>query len=136
LLCEDCLSDSLDDCTWLFRGVPAESPEVDDVDYFEEIHPPRPERIGEDWRLRHSAGLTQTGYTSWSTDRSLAEAAATACSEDEGLSGRIRIFRVRISTLDLERVFEGRADEDEYLIEGTVENVEFSEDPGDEEADD
>jgi hypothetical protein len=42
---------------------------------------------------------------------------------------RIRIFRVPTSTLNRERVFEGRADEDEYLIEGTVENVQFSEDP-------
>jgi len=80
--------------------------------------------------------MTQTGYTSWSSDRSIAEAAATACSEDEGLSGQIRIFRVRVSTLDQEQVFEGRADEDEYLIEGTVENVEFSEDAADEEDDD
>ena len=37
------------------------------------------------------------------------------------------------STLDPERVFEGRADEDEYLIEGTVEHVEFSGDPAEEE---
>jgi hypothetical protein len=136
LLGEGCLSDSLEDCTWLFRGVPAESPEVDDVGSIEEVRPPRPDRIGADWRLRHCAGMTQTGYTSWSTDRSIAEAAAGACSDDEGLCGQIRIFRVRISTLDMERVFEGRADEDEYLIEGTVENVEFSEGATDEEDDD
>jgi hypothetical protein len=79
--------------------------------------------------------MTETGYTSWSTDRSIAEAAATACSDDEGLSGQIRILRVRVGALDLERVFEGRADEDEYLIEGTVVNVEFSEDPADEDDD-
>lgn len=130
------MGSSLEDSKWLYRGVPAESPEVDDVDGAEEVYPPRPDRVGEDWRLRHSAGMTQTGYTSWSTDRSLAEAAASACSADEGLSGRIRIFRVCISTLAPERVFEGRADEDEYLIEGTVENVEFSEDAADEEDDD
>ena len=40
------------------------------------------------------------------------------------------------NTLDPDRVFEGRADEDEYLIEGTVENVEFSKDATDEEDDD
>jgi hypothetical protein len=114
-----------------------ESPEVDAVEHFEEIRPPRPERVGEDWRQRHSAGLTtDTGYTSWTTDRSLAEAAAWACSDDEGLSGRITIFRVRIDTLDAERLFEGRADEDEYLIEGTVENVEVSQDATDEENED
>jgi len=45
-------------------------------------------------------------------------------------------IRVRVNTLDPDRVFEGRADEDEYLIEGTVENVEFSKDATDEEDDD
>lgn len=129
------MSDTLEDFTWLFRAVPAESSEVDDVANCAEVRPLRPERIGDYWRLRHCAGMTETGYTSWTADRSLAEAAATACSDDEGLSGRIKIFRVRISSLDPDRVFEGRADEDEYLIEGTVENVEFSEDPADEEDD-
>ena len=122
------MGDSLEDSTWLYRGVPAESPEVDDVDCFEEVHPTRPDRVGEYWRLCHCAGMTDTGYTSWSVDRSIAEAAASACSDDEGLSGQIKMFRVQIHTLDLDRVFEGRADEDEYLIEGTVENVKFSED--------
>lgn len=107
------------------------------MEYCEEVRPPRPDRVGEEWRRLHSSGLTtDTGYTSWSTDRSIAEAAARASSDDEGLSGKIRILRVRIRALDLERVFEGRADEDEYLIEGTVENVEFSEDAADEEGDD
>jgi hypothetical protein len=129
------LCDSLADYTWLYRGVPVESPEVHDVAYFEEVRPPRPDRIGEDWRYRHTLGMTETGYTSWSTDRSIAEDLARVCSEDEQLSGQIRIFRVRIGTLDLERVFQGTEGEDEYLIEGTVENVEFSEDAADEEDD-
>jgi hypothetical protein len=71
--------------------------------------------------------MTETGYTSWSIDRSIAEAAASASSADEGLSGQVRILRVRIETLVSTRVFDGRADEDEYLIEGTIEDVEFSE---------
>jgi hypothetical protein len=33
-------------------------------------------------------------------------------------------------------LFEGRADEDEYLIEGTVENVQFSDSPEDDDDDD
>ena len=119
------LCDSLTDFTWLYRGVPAESREVDDVANCAEVHS---DRVGEAWRRFHSAGETDTGYTSWSTDRSIAEAAARACSEDEGLTGQHRIFRVRINMLNLERVFEGRADEDEYLIEGLVEYVEFSDD--------
>jgi len=131
------LCESLDEFTWLYRGVPIESPEVDCINYFDEVRPPRPDRVGECWRYQHSCGMTtDTGYTSWSTDRSIAEAAALACSDDEGLSGQIRILRVRVNTLDPDRVFEGRADEDEYLIEGTVENVEFSKDATDEEDDD
>jgi hypothetical protein len=130
------LCSSLEDSRWLYRGVPEESPEVIDVASCGEVRPPRPGLVGDYWRHCHIAGMTDTGYTSWSTDRDLAEAAAHACSVDEGLSGNIRIFRVRVSTLDRDRVFEGTADEDEYLIEGTVEDVEFSEHPADEEDDD
>jgi hypothetical protein len=129
------LSETLDELKWLYRGAPAESPEVEAVKRFEEVRPSRPDRTGEDWRLRHSAGMTDTGYTSWTTDRSLAQAAAIACSEGEGLSGQTQIFRVRINTLNQDRIFEERADEDEYLIEGAVENVQLSNDPTDEEDD-
>ncbi len=101
-----------------------------------EIRPPRSDRVGDYWRHVPICGMTDTGCTSWSTDRSIAEAAATDSSDDYRLSGQIRIFRVRIATLDPERIFDGRADEDEYLIEGTVEDVEFSEEPADEEDDD
>lgn len=118
------MPDLSDDCTWLYRGVPAESAEVDEVVYFEEVRPLRPERTGEQRRRWHCAGMTETGYTSWTTDRSLAEEVAHAGTED--LSGRIRIFRVRIETLNPERVYDGRADEDEYLLEGTVDEVQFS----------
>jgi hypothetical protein len=124
-----------EDEVWLYRGVPAESPEVLDVEYDGEVHPPRPERVGNYWRHWHVTGNTETGYTSWTTDRSIAEAAAAASSDDPRLSGQIRVFRVRIETLDQNQLFEGRADEDEYLIAGTVENVEFSDDPSDEEDD-
>ena len=93
-----------------------------------EVQPSRSDRIGDRWQHLHVSGDTETGYTSWSSDRSIAVDAASSCSDDEGLTGRIRIFRVRVNTLDPERVFEGRADEDEYLIEGTVEGVEFSTD--------
>ncbi|MEX0703083.1 MAG: hypothetical protein WD069_13390 [Planctomycetales bacterium] len=127
--------DSLDECTWLYRGVPAESEEIAQVEHFGEVLPPRPERIGEEWRWKHCAGRTETGYTSWTTDRSFAETAASECSYGEELSGGWRILRVRIASLERERLFEGRADEDEWLIEGTVENVEFSDDSADEEDD-
>lgn len=126
------MCDSLTDFKWLYRGVPVESAELDDVKFYNEVTPPRPDRTGEEWRLFHSAGATDTGYTSWTTDRSIAEAAADACSQDEGMIGNYVIFRVRIAGLDPDRIFEGRADEEEYLIEGTVENVEFSESEDDE----
>jgi hypothetical protein len=42
------------------------------------------------------------------------------------------IFRVRISSVDRSRIYPGEEREDEYLVEGTVENVVFSEDVEDE----
>ena len=121
-----------EDNPWLWRGVPEESEEVADVEANGEVQPRRPDRIGERWQLFHSAGNTETGYTSWTTDRSIAVAAAEASSEVAGLSGRIRIFRVRTSGLDPDRVFAGREDEDEFLIERIVEDVLFSEESTDE----
>ena len=115
--------------------MPSESQEVTDVDSFGEIRPPRPDRTGEGWRIWHTAGMTETGYTSWSVDRSIAEAAAEACADSEDLGGGIKILRVRIRTLDQGRLYEGRADEDEWLIEGNVENVMSSDDPMDAEND-
>jgi hypothetical protein len=130
--------DLLADTTWLYRGVPYESPEVKDVQAIGEVRPRRPDRIGESWRDRHVSGEnTETGYTSWSTDRSFAEAAAAASSEDAGLSGQIVIFRVRVESVSEDRIFPGRDDEDEWLIEGTVEDVGISDgDVYDDEEDD
>lgn len=131
------MCESLHEVTWLWRGVPAESDEVEDVRNCGEINPPEPNRTGERWRHLHVSGMTETAYTSWTTDRTLAVAAASSCSFDDGeLTGQVVILRVRVRALDLERVFEGREDEDEYLIEGLVEGVEFSEDATDEEDDD
>jgi hypothetical protein len=41
------------------------------------------------------------------------------------------IFRVRIDSLEQDRIYEGLDGECEFLIEGTVENVEVSEDEDD-----
>ncbi|MBY0522627.1 MAG: hypothetical protein K2R98_04490 [Gemmataceae bacterium] len=82
--------------------------------------------------------MTDSGYTSWSKDRDtaieLGQYASRNARTSRGhrLSGRVVVFKVRISTIEEERIFEGEAAEDEYLIEGTVENVEFSEDADDE----
>lgn len=48
--------------------------------------------------------------------------------ELEDLDERVTILRVRIDSLDERRLFQGRDDEYEYLIEGTVEGVDFSND--------
>ncbi len=105
---------------------------MEDVEFNGEVQPPRPDRIGEEWQARHSAGDTATAYTSWTTDRSIAVDASEASSADARLSGQTRIFRVRTSGLDLSRVvFQGRDDEEEFLIERTVENVEFSDESTD-----
>jgi hypothetical protein len=119
--------DELDDVAWLYRGVPRESAEVNDVLAISEVQPPRPARIGERWRHSHvMLNDTETGYTSWTTDRSLAEAAAEATADAPGLSGEVVIFKVWVASLQRERVFPGREDEDEWLIEGTVEDVVLS----------
>ncbi len=129
------MCESLEGERWLYRGVPAESPEVADVRSDGEVCPPRPDRTGEYWRQVHVAGMTETGYTSWTTDRSIAEAAAEEAATGDGLSGRVWIFRVPVGTLNMERVFEGRDDECEYLIEGRVEGVRRSPGAADEEDD-
>lgn len=129
MLCDRDLCDSLWDHTWLYRGVLAESPEVDDVAANGEVYPRRPGCIGEAARFRHIVNeMTDTGYTSWTTERGIAEELAQYASREAGLSGKVVIFRVRIDSIDEDRIFEGEAREDEYLIEGTVENVAYSED--------
>jgi hypothetical protein len=133
---EDRLCDSLEGYTWLFRGVPAESSEVEDVASNGEVYPRRPGNVGEYARYCHSINeMTDTGYTSWTTDPGIAAELAQYASREVGLSGRVVIFRVPISTIEEGRIYEGEAREDEYLIEGTVESVLFLEDAEDEEDD-
>lgn len=118
-----------DDPVWLYRGVPAESPEVADVEAVGEIEPPRPDRRGEYWRWVHTfGGDTDTAYTSWSSDPSIARDFAEQSASRMGLSGRTAMFRVRIDDLNRDQVYEGRGDEFEFLIEGRIENVRLLED--------
>ena len=72
-------------------------------------------------------GYTDTAYTSWSAERSIAETMASLTIEQEGLGGGVVIFRVRAATIDFARLFPGCDDEQEWLIEGRVEGVELSE---------
>lgn len=112
---------------WLYRGVPAESPEVQDVRATGEISPPRPDLRSEWHRQQHLLGFTDTAYTSWSAERSIAEYMARLTIEQEGLRGGVIVFRVRVETIDVARLFPGCDDEQEWLIEGRVEGVELSE---------
>ncbi len=57
----------------------------------------------------------------------MAQLFAEESSDDLNLSGQVVIFRVRVDSLSLDQVFQGREDEDEYLIQGTVEEVSLSE---------
>lgn len=112
------------DCLWLYRGVPKESPEVKVVIACGEVRPPRPDLAGPEWLEQHIwGGATDTAYTSWTSDKSFAVAAAEAMSEDCGLSGQVRIFRVSVASIEEERFVEGREDESEWLIQGIVEDV-------------
>lgn len=127
------MSDPLSDVIWLYRGVPGDSVEVEDVHSIGEIRPPRPDRIGERWRQFHVLGDTQTGYTSWTTDRNIAEEFAQFSAS--GSSGQAVIFRLRVASIPEEQVSQGRDDEAEFLLEGIVEEVSISESAADEEGD-
>ena len=129
------MCDLFDDVTWLFRGVPCESPEVEDVRAVNEVRPLRPDRTGEYWRYLHLEGDTETAYTSWTADRSLAQTAAEDSSGKSDLSGRVVLFRVRVRSISQQRIYPGREDEDEWLIEGTVDEVTISDDALDDEED-
>jgi len=63
----------------------------------------------------------------------MAETAGEASSYNYNLSGRIVIFRVRLASISRDRIFLGLEDEDEVLIEGTVEDIIISNSPADEE---
>ncbi len=121
----------MSDVIWLYRGVPLESTEVEDVHAVGEVRPPRPDRIGERWRQFHVLGDTQTGYTSWTPSRDMAEEFAQF--SDSCLSGQVVIFRVRVASIPEDRLFQGREDEAEFLLEGTVEEVSISESAADDE---
>lgn len=120
------MSDPLDGIIWLYRGVPIESPEVNDVRAVREIVPPRPDRRGENWRQLHVLGNTETAYTSWTTNREIAVMAGEFCSDNAILSGQIVVFQVRLSSIARNRIFFGNESEDEVLIEGTIEDIAIS----------
>ena len=113
--------------------MPTDSPEAEDVVANGGVYPRRPGHVGAYARYCHSINeMTDTGYTSWTTDPGLAEELARYASREAGLSGKIVLFQVQISTIEEGCIFEGEDREDEFLIEGTVKNVLFAEDAADE----
>jgi hypothetical protein len=91
----------------------------------DQVFPPRPDLVGRHWRQNHCNGDTNTAYTSWSTDRETARMFGEEAQSDIIAPGEVVVFRVRIETL-INKVYRGREDEYEVLIEGTVEDVEVS----------
>jgi hypothetical protein len=119
---DDCLEE---DHRWLFRGVFLRSPDDDWMRDENEIVPPRPDRVGRRWRHQHINGDTDTAYTSWSTNWETARMFGEEARTGVRVRGEVVVFRVRIDTLT-NRGYFGREDEDEILIEGSVEDVEIS----------
>jgi hypothetical protein len=119
------MNSSKDGHLWLFRGYFLRSPDQDWMRDEDEMVPPRPDRVGPEWRREHVYGNTETAYTSWSTNWEIARMFAQEARSDMQAPGEVVVFRVRIDTLT-NRGYRGRDDEDEVLIEGTVQNVEIS----------
>src|SRR6266702_1309877 len=84
---------------WLFRGVFLRSPDQDWMRDEDEIVPPRPDRVGQDWRQKHANDDTDTAYTSWSTNWETARMFGEEARSDTQARGAVVVFRVRIDTL-------------------------------------
>jgi len=75
--------DSLEGKVWLYRGVPARSEQARTARAYGEVCPPRPGLTGEYVGYEHTVGgHTDTGYTSWSTERWIAEEFGLEATED------------------------------------------------------
>jgi hypothetical protein len=120
----------------LYRGVPGDSPEVQQVLATGEVLPRNPSRWQAEWRQAHSAGNTDTAFTSWTSQRSIAVNAAEEVCTTEELECGVVVFRVLLANLPDSQIFPGRPDEDEYLLWGVIENVEISTADSDEETGD
>jgi hypothetical protein len=136
------LCESLSDWDWLYRGVPKDSYEASTAEMDGEVIPPMPGLVGDHVRYAHIHGeQTESGYTSWTTNPETAEYFAKRAAEsvnkrarhryrystgdEEPISYETVILRVPTKSLDESRLFEGRCEEGEWLIEGLVEQVEI-----------
>ncbi|OWK46963.1 hypothetical protein [Fimbriiglobus ruber] len=115
-----------EDCKWLFRGMflPHDNLWTKDTDYIEPREPYNRERK---WRERHSKlNDTETAYTAWSTNRETAEMFGAEARDKADAAGEVVVFRVWVESLTNRCFSCGFENEDEVLIEGTVDDVELS----------
>ncbi len=143
--------DSLEGKVWLYRGVPARSEQARTARAYGEVCPPRPGLTGEYVGYEHTVGgHTDTGYTSWSTERWIAEEFGLEATEDADADaergyhdeedaeenaewrGRVVILRVRVAEV-LDQLEPGEEREDEWRLRGCVEGVEVCEGDDDDE---
>lgn len=137
--------DSLEGKVWLYRGVPARSEQARDAWAYNEVYPPKPGRTGDDAKREHTVGgYTDSGYTSWSTIRAVAEQFGMEATEDADADaerdyhdeddaeedaewvGKVVLLRVLIA--DVRGQMEpGEDREDEWRLRGVVLNVEVCE---------
>jgi hypothetical protein len=114
----------------LYRGVPARSEQARTARAYGEVCPPRPGLTGEYAGYEHTVGgYTDTGYTSWSTERLIAEEFGLEATEDADAErgyhdeedaeeyaewrGRVVILRVRISDVFDQLEPDGERDDDD-----------------------
>jgi hypothetical protein len=141
--------DSLEGRVWLYSGVPARSEQARTARAYGEVCPPRPGLAGEDAEYEHTVGgYTDTGYTSWSTERWIAEEFGLEATEDADAErgyhdeedaeedavwrGKVVILRVRIADV-FDQLEPGEEREDEWRLRGRVEGVEVCEGDEDDE---
>ena len=112
---------------WLFRGMFLRSPNDLWMKDRDSIEPREPFNRGRNWRERHSRlDDTETAYTAWSTNWDTAQMFGEEARDEADASGEVVVFKVCIESLT-NRCFRcGFEDEDEVLIEGTVEDIELS----------
>lgn len=116
-----------EDYKWLFRGMFLRSPNDLWMKDQDSIEPREPFNRGRNWREGHSKhDDTETSYTAWSTKRDTAEMFGEEARDNANAPGEVVVFKVWVESLT-NRCFRcGFENEDEVLIEGTVEDVELS----------
>jgi len=115
-----------EDCVWLFRGTFLTHDDLwmKDTD---SIEPRERFNRGSEWRERHSKlDDTETAYTAWSTNRCTAEMFGEEARDNAHAAGEVVVFRVKVKSLTNRCFRSGFENEDEVLIEGTVDDVELS----------